>query len=383
MQFQFAIPKVICASEASKNVGQLALAQGCQKVLCIYDKGVKNAGIVDPVVKAMRDAGLSVSEFDEVQPDPPIHIVEKAAAAARESGADCVVAIGGGSTLDTAKLAAALVKNTEPIQKYYELNSMKEPALPLFTIPTTSGTGSEVTPAAVVSDPELGRKITLVAPQLVPACAVLDPTLTVGLPPAITAATGMDALSHAMESITCIRHNPLTDGIALAAVRMIAKYLPVCVENGRDEDARGHMMIAATMAGAAFGNTPTHVGHACAHAMGARWHIPHGTACALALPFAMENCSRVAESQIALIADALKIRDDSLTPEEQARRVAIWVEQFGDSIGIPTLRELGADPADLDTIVEMSLNEKPLILLSGEPVTREACRAYYERLFAR
>ena len=348
-----------------------------------------DAGGVWADFAAVADAtGRKVVRFNDIEAEPCTDTVERMVEFLSSVSASAVIAVGGGSVMDAAKAALLVRESGMPlgelfgVDRYSTEHPEAKPAR-VLCIPTTSGTGSEVTPAAVVSDPELGRKITLVASQLVPACAVLDPTLTVGLPPAITAATGMDALSHAMESITCIRHNPLTDGIALAAVRMIAKYLPVCVENGRDEDARGHMMIAATMAGAAFGNTPTHVGHACAHAMGARWHIPHGTACALALPFAMENCSRVAESQIALIADALKIRDDSLTPEEQARRVAIWVEQFGDSIGIPTLRELGADPADLDTIVEMSLNEKPLILLSGEPVTREACRAYYERLFAR
>ena len=381
MQFQFAVPRVIFAPGASKNVGQLALAHGCRNILCIYDQGVKNAGLVDPVVEALKENGLEVSVFDQVQPDPPIAVVEQAVKAAREGNADGVVAIGGGSALDTAKLAAALVNNREPIQTYYELNSMKEPALPLFTIPTTSGTGSEVTPAAVVSDPGLGRKITLVAAQLVPACAVLDPLLTKGLPPSITAATGMDALSHAMESITCIRHNPMTDGIALTAVKLIAKYLPRCVENGQDEEARAHMMTAATMAGMAFGNTPTHVGHALAHAMGAKWHIPHGAACALALPFAMENCGEVARDQVGKIAEALGIWDASLTPAQQAGKVASWTEGFSAAIGIPTLKELGGDPADLEEIVEMSLNEKPLILLSGAPVTKEACRAYYQRLF--
>ena len=383
MQFQFSVPKVTCAPGASKNVGQLALAGGCRNILCIYDKGVKNAGLVEPIVEAMKEAGLTVSEFDQVQPDPPIEVIEKAVEAARQANADGVVGIGGGSALDTAKLAAALTANREPIQTYYELNSMKEPAIPLFTIPTTSGTGSEVTPAAVVSDPQLGRKITLVAAQLTPAWAVLDPLLTKGLPPAITASTGMDALSHAMESITCIRHNPMTDGIALTAVKLIARYLPECVRNGQNEEARAHMMIAATMAGMAFGNTPTHVGHALAHAMGAKWHIPHGAACALALPFAMENCGEIAKGQVAQIADALGIFDSSLTAAEQAEKVAAWVEEFSDSIGISSLRELGGKPEELDEIVEMSLNEKPLILLSGAAVTEEACRAYYQRLFER
>lgn len=261
------------------------------------------------------------------------------------------------------------------MQSFYTRDSIKNPALALIVIPTTSGTGSEVTPAAVVSDPALGRKITLVDTKLIPLCAVLDPTLTLGLPRTITAATGMDALAHAVESMTCIRHNPMTNGIALAAVGMIAKHLPLCVENGQDEDARAHMMIASTMAGMAFGNTAAHVGHAFAHAMGSRWHIPHGTACALALPFAVENCMSAAGDRVSAIAGAVGVADAAKLPD--------WFASFASSVGIPTLRELKIDPTDLDEIVDATLAETPLILLSGVPVTPEACRAYYQKLFER
>ncbi len=373
MKFQFAVPKIICASGASKNVGDLALAAGCKKILCIYDKGVKSAGIVDPILTAMREAGLSVSEFDHVMPDPAVDLVEQAGQAARDCGAGGIVAIGGGSAIDTAKLAAALAANHAPLQTFYGQNLFVNSPLPLFAIPTTSGTGSEVTPAAVVSDPALGRKVTLVDAKLIPVCAVLDPLLTLGLPGSLTAATGMDALSHAIESMTCIMHNPMTDGIALSAVGMIAKHLPQCVAHGDDEEARAGMMAASTMAGMAFGNTAAHVGHAFAHAMGAKWHIPHGIACALALPFAVENCASAAPDQVAAIAGAVGVDDAAKLPQ--------WLAGFAASIGIPTLKTLNIDPAGLDGIVTATLEEKPLILLSGVPVTPEACRSFYEKLF--
>lgn len=381
MPFQFTVPKIVCAPGASKDISVFLKAAGCSRILCIYDKGVKSAGIVAPVIESMKEKGLSIQEFDEVMPDPPIEIVEKAVQAARGFDADGVVSIGGGSTLDTAKLAAALAANPGPITDYYVRDSIVNPPLPHFAIPTTSGTGSEVTPAAVVSDPDLGRKVTLVDTKLVPLYSILDPLLTLGLPEHITAATGMDALSHAVESMTSIRHNPMTDGIALAAIRLIARYLPECVANGANEAARTQMMIASTMAGMAFGNTCAHVGHAFAHAMGAKWHIPHGTACALALPFAVQNCTQIACEQIADISKAVGLEGQSHSPKEQADRLAGWILEFSSSIGIPSLSKLGISPADLDVITQMTLEEKPLILLSGVPVTPDDCRTYYQTLF--
>lgn len=381
MQFQFTVPKIVCAPGASRNIAGLLQAAGCSRILCIYDKGVKSAGIVAPVIEAIKEKGIEVWEFDEVMPDPPVAVVEKAVQAARDSGADGIVSIGGGSTLDTAKLAAALAANPGPVSDYYVRDSIVNPPLPHFAIPTTSGTGSEVTPAAVVSDPELGRKVTLVDSKLVPLYAILDPLLTLGLPGHITAATGMDALSHAVESMTSIRHNPMTDGIALAAIRLIARYLPDCVKNGEDEYARAQMMTASTMAGMAFGNTCAHVGHAFAHAMGAKWHIPHGTACALALPFAVQNCKEIACGQIADISRAVGLEGGGTSPQEQADKLAGWIMGFSSSIGIPSLKKLGINPEDLEDITRMTLEEKPLILLSGVLVTPEDCRAYYQTLF--
>ncbi len=383
MQFQFQIPRCVCAPGASKTVGQLAAAAGLKKVLCIYDKGVKAAGNVDPVIAAMKETGIAVAEFDGVVSDPSVEVVEIAGDMAKDKGAEGIVAIGGGSAIDTAKVAAVLATNRQPVQSLYARGSIVNAPLPLYALPTTSGTGSEVTPAAVVSDPSLGRKITMVDSKLIPVCAVLDPELVLGLPRGITAATGMDTLAHAVESMTCIVHNPMTDGIALSAIRLIVNNLPSCVQDGVDETARGNMMVASTMAGMAFGNTAAHVGHAFAHAMGAVWHIPHGTACALALPFAIRNCAGAAHDRVLAIAETVGIAEAADLPaEELGDQLAAWFAEFAVRVGIPTLEELVGRPEELDTIVAATLNEKPLIQLSGVPVTEEACRAYYKKLFA-
>lgn len=381
MQIHFKTPQCISGPGSSLSLGELVSGSGYKKVLFICDQGVISAGITEPVITALVASGVKVTVFDEVIPDPSAETAEAAGQRARESGADAIVAIGGGSSIDTAKAASLLAANKEPIQNFYSRNIPMAKPLPLFAVPTTSGTGSEVTPAAVISDKELKRKVTLVDPKLMPEFAILDPLLTLGLPRGLTAATGMDALAHAVESMTCILHNPLTDGIALSAAGLIMENLPICVENGRDENARTNMQLASAMAGMAFGNTAAHVGHAFAHAMGAVWHIPHGTACALALPFAILNCGASAYSRILALSRAAGIPTDGVSNEEITRRLSRWFMDFARSVGIPSLRELNVTPSDLDRIVDATLNEKPLIQLSGVPVTDSACREWYKELF--
>lgn len=371
MKFQFGASKCIFGEGSSLELSSYFAAKGCRHLLCVCDEGVKKAGIVGPVIEALRAAGIDVTVFDKVVPDPTVEIAEQAGQAARDCGADGVLAVGGGSPIDTAKLAAVLGANPVTVRELCAGREIPGEPLPFVAVPTTSGTGSEVTPAAVVTDQELNRKVTLVNDKLRPACAVLDPALTLGLPKGATAATGIDALSHAMESMTCVLHNPLTDGLALQAIRLLAEYLPRCVADGTDREARSKVMLAATMAGMAFGNTAAHAGHALAHAMGAHWHIPHGVACGLALPFAVTVCAPAAGDQLRQIAEALGIAD--------GEELGDWTARFSASLGIPTLRQLGIQREQLDEVVKACMKER-MLMLSGVPVSEEMCRAYFEKI---
>lgn len=378
MKFQFGASKCIFGRDSSREISGYAAQRGCSRLLCVCDEGVKKAGLVAPVIAALEEKGLSITVFDRVLPDPAIEIAEEAAQMARDCGAEGVLAIGGGSSLDTAKLAAVLAGGQIPLREVLKGQEISHDPLVLIAVPTTSGTGSEVTPAAVVTDLENNRKVTLVNDKLRPACAVLDPALTLGLPKGITAATGMDALAHAMESMTCILHNPISDGLALQAMRLLKEYLPRCVEDGTDLDARSQVMIAATIAGMAFGNTAAHAGHGMAHAMGANWHIPHGMACAISLPFAIRLCEPAMGGQLQQMAAALGLDGAG---EGAAAALSRWVVSFRDSLGMPSLSGLKVDESLLEQVAQACMKER-MLQLSGVPVTVEMCRDYLRNMLS-
>ncbi|HSQ89436.1 iron-containing alcohol dehydrogenase, partial [Romboutsia sp.] len=355
-----------------QQVGEMASLFKCKKVFCIYDKGIKEAGIVDGIIENIKNSSIEVIEFDEVVPDPPAYLVEKAANIAKQENVDGIVAIGGGSSIDAAKGVNILLGNEGSILDYAGVNQVPNPGKPLIVIPTTSGTGSEVTVASVITDTENSRKVVFVGNNVGANLAIIDPALTLGLPKSITAATGMDAFSHAVEALTTTIATPMTDAIAEQAISIIYNNLPKAVENGKDIEARSNMSLGSMMAGIAFSNGFVHLGHALAHAMGAKWHIPHGVVCAIALPYAIEFNAEYVPEKIKRIGLAMGLDiQENLSVEDMTKLVVDEIRAFNKKVNIPTLEEIGVEKEAFEAICEQTMNELT-INFSHKPVTKEA-----------
>lgn len=332
----------LMGSGASLRTGIKVRELGCKKVLVVYDKGLKAVGITDTIVENIQNAGIETICFDGVLPDPPDTMVEEAAEIARNEQIDGIVAIGGGSAMDTAKGINVLINNTPPILKYFGVQNNLKPGVPLVFIPTTSGTGSEVTNMCVISCTSRGNKDSVVSPVCVGTLAILDPDLTLGLPPKITAATGIDAFAHAVESLTGGQANPLSDALACIAIRSIVKWLPIAYRDGSNLEAREGMLLASMYAGMAFTNALVHLGHSIGHTLGAHFHIPHGVACALALPEVIEYTSRTEFKKVLMICESLGVEvEDNASPEEIGAIARNKIREFLKLVEIPNMKELG------------------------------------------
>lgn len=353
----------LMGSGASLRTGLKVRELGCRKALVVYDQGLKATGIADTVLENLRNAGVECVIFDGVLPDPPDTVVEAAAEMARNEAVDCIVAIGGGSAIDSAKGINVLINNTPPIMKYFGVQKNLKPGVPMVFIPTTSGTGSEVTNMCVISCESLGKKDSVISPVCVGTLAILDPELTVGLPPKMTAATGIDALSHAVESITGGHSNPLSDALARDAIRTIGKWLPVAYKDGSNVEAREKMLQASMYAGMAFTNALVHVGHAIGHSLGAKFHVPHGVAIAVALPEVIEYTAVTESEKVRMICECLGAEVPAgAAPEEIGGIAREALRGLIKSVGLPNLRELGISLEDALKIVPMVTQDAGLAL---------------------
>ena len=352
--FNVFVPAIM-GSGASLRTGIKVRDLGCKKVLVVHGKGMKASGIADTIIENIQNAGVETAVFMKVRPDPPDTIIEEGAEVAKLEGVDGIVAVGGGSAMDTAKGINVLINNPPPIMQYFGVQANLKPGLPLIFIPTTSGTGSEVTNMTVVSCTSRGDKDSVVSPVCVGTLAIVDPDLTLGLNPRMTAITGVDALAHAVESMTGGASNPLSDALAREAIRETVKWLPVAYEDGSNLEAREHMILASMFAGMAFTNGLVHLGHSIAHTLGAQFNIPHGLACAAALPEVIEYSSRTEWKKVAMICECLGEEvPENATPEEIGAIARKALRSFLKLVGIPNMKELGLGLEDV-------INVAPLI----------------------
>lgn len=341
------IVPVLFGPGAALRTGLKVKQLGVKKVLCVYDQGIKNAGIADTIVNNLKAAGLDVVSFDSVKEDPPDVMINEAAAFANGEQVDGIVGVGGGSTMDTAKAINVLLTNAPPISLYYAGSGMAhQPGKSLVLLPTTAGTGSEVTNISVVSDTQSNSKKGVLGPAAIATLAIVDPELLLGLPPQITAATGMDAFAHAAEALTSEGMNPMSDVLAEKAVALICQNLAKAVQDGSDLEARTNMMFASVIAGIAFNDTMPHWGHAIAHTLGAQFHIPHGIGCALALPVALEFVVDAVPEKVRIIAQAMGLKlPDDMPPAALGAAVAEAINNFSREVGIPSLKEFKVEEA--------------------------------------
>lgn len=331
-----------------------------KSAVLVTDPGVEAAGLADAAKKVMGN--LLAGVYSDVPQDSGMDVVDKAAAFALSTGADVVVSMGGGSVIDTAKGMCILMQEGGQMRDFQGMQMLTRAQTPHIVVPTTAGTGSEVTAGAVIFDREQGQKIIIFEYHNIPKTAILDPKLTVKLPPELTASTGMDAMTHAVESYTAQQRNPISDAAALHAIRLIARYLPQAVQNGGDLTARGQMQIAALLAGWAFSNAMVGLVHAMAHSLGAVCRVPHGLANGILLPYVMAYNLEEIPQLTADIAAALGTDIKGVDPLEAGRAGIDKMKDLIKTIGLPQrLQETGIHETDLKECAELSISDGSII----------------------
>ena len=332
--FSYEMPtKIIYGSGAVVRAGQEIQRLGANKVLLTTDQGIKGAGLLNPVTSALSKAGIDWVVYDQVEADSDVNIVAEATLMAQENQCNCVLGIGGGSSMDTAKAVAVMSTNPGSIYDYVGLDQVKNDPLPIVAIPTTAGTGSEVTIWAVISDKEKQLKTGIGSIKMMPDLAICDPELTISLPPLLTAETGMDALTHAIESYVNTATQPISEALAEKSIKMIAEHLRLAVANGEDIEARDGMLMGSLTAALAFNETRLGIAHAWSSPLGAYFSISHGLANAILLPNVMEFNLIGAPDKYAKIADlmgenisGLSIMEAAAKSVEAVRKLLIDIE---------------------------------------------------------
>ena len=368
-------PTLLVGPGASARLGQAIGAFGHRKILVVADGIVAKLGLMKACLDALQAGGTAVLVYDEITPDAPIPLIEKGIDLYRRKGCDAILAFGGGSVMDAAKaigLAAANNKHPRKLVGYFK--GLHAPP-PLYAVPTTAGTGSEVTVAAVISDPAHERKLVIADTRIVPQMAALDPLLMVGLPPAVTAATGMDALTHAVEAYLGDWSTEFTDRMALSAVAMIFQNLPRAHDRGDDLVAREQMALASTYAGMAF--TRANVGnvHAIAHQLGGKYHTPHGLANAIMLPHVLRFSSSATVGRLATLALRARVGRSGDSREELARKFLDSVDTLSRTVCIPRTLEALRE-ADIPALAKAACHEAD----ANYPVPRVMLQADCEAL---
>ncbi|MGQ9756659.1 MAG: iron-containing alcohol dehydrogenase [Actinomycetota bacterium] len=352
--------RIIFGVNSVKDVGAEVDHLRCSRAFIVTDKGVEAAGLVEKVQKALGNRFVGI--YDECPQDSGYHIANQATEIAREAGADCLVSVGGGSVIDTAKGMAILLKEGGRLEDYSGFQLLTRPQTPHIAIPTTAGTGSEVTYAFVLKDYEKNQKLLYGDDYIIPNTAILDPVMTQTLPPMLTATTGMDALTHAIEAIHALQAEPISDTMAFGAIRLIMEYLPRCVENGDDLVARGQQQIAATMAGVAFSNAQVGLVHAMAHSIGALSGVPHGMANSILLPYVMKYNMDECPDRYAFVAEAMGVKEKGMSDEEAADAAINAVWELTKRMGVPQkLRDVGVTEEVLPQAADMSLSDGSLV----------------------
>ncbi len=338
---------------SSKQTGEKLKEFGCKKVLVVFDQGIKKVGVADKIIGIINEAGIETVVYDNVQADPPIWSVEEAGILGANEKVDGVVGVGGGSSMDTAKGAKLLITNPPPLRQYFgRVGVVTKPSVPLIVIPTTAGTGSETTPGGTITDTENNIKTNISGVGCQVTLSIVDPELTIGLPPSVTASTGLDALCHSVESFTSAMANSFSRVVGMEGIRLVGKYLVRACENGNDLEAREGMSLAATLGGIAMSGPFCHLPHDIGRSLGAKFHVPHGNGCAATLPQAMQVIAPVKTEECKYIAECLGVPvPDDATPEQVGELVYKATHDLVMKVKLPSLKQLGFKLEDLLAVV--------------------------------
>lgn len=380
MQFQFLLPtKIVMEPGLRARTAEHLLPLGLKHVLLVTDAGVKNAGLLEDIYASLNQAGIRFDEISDVKPNPRSEDCNRAAERFRNTGIDGLLAVGGGSAMDAAKAISVLLTHEGNVEDYEGAFTLKNAVLPIVAIPTTAGTGSEVTFFSVITDTQRHFKMSLLDYRLGPVLALLDSNITATLPPAIAASTGMDALTHAIEAYTGKPANPISDGLALHAIRLISRHLLAAVREPENLNAREQMLVASLIAGMAFGNADIASVHCISEAIGGMYDTPHGVGNAIFLPFVFSHNRDADLQRHADVAYALGI-DPNLNATDAAQAAVERLFNMSRELGIPSFKEVkGVREEDFLTIAEKSKsnisdasNAKPMTVESYLQVISDA-----------
>lgn len=354
---------------------------GRKNVMIVTDPGLVRTGIVGRLEELLIGAGFKVARFDSVESDPRYEIASQAADRTRDAGADLVVGIGGGSSLDIAKVASILVTNSDPVSSFFGVDMVPRPGLTTILVPTTAGTGSEVTPIAILSDYGEKLKKGIVSPYLFPAVAVLDAELTLGLPAPVTAATGMDALIHAVEAYTSRNATPFTDMLALEATRLVFQHIRTAFANGSNIEARSAMLEGSLLAGMAFANAGVTAVHAFAYPIGAEFHIPHGIANSIMLTAVMEFNMLGNLPKFANLARVFGENTGALSERQAAHAAVQGLRTLAEDLRIPgSLKEFGVKDEHVPALAQGVMKVTRLLANNPRELTLEDAEEIYRRV---
>jgi alcohol dehydrogenase class IV len=372
------VASIVSSTGSALRLADQCAALGVKRPLLVTDPGLVKIGLVEPVRQALVEAGVDVVMFDQVREDPPEEIVLQAAQLGRTEQVDGVVAVGGGSSMDVAKVVAVLLGGDQNLADLYGVDQVTGGRLPLILVPTTAGTGSEVTPVAVITTGET-TKAGVSSATLLPDIAVLDADLTLGLPPVITAMTGVDAMVHAIEAYTS-RHkkNPLSDSLARQALQLLAGNIRTAVHDGGNREARANMLLGALLAGQAFANAPVAAVHALAYPLGGHYHIPHGLSNSLVLPSVLEFNASHASDLYAELADI--VVPDAVSGSNEAKTAAMIgaLRQLIEDVHLPaSLREVKVAKNDLEMLARDAMLQQRLLINNPRDVNFDDALSIY------
>jgi alcohol dehydrogenase class IV len=362
--YPFKTPSVIVNGPgAAKEVGSFAKGFG-KKALIVTDTHLEKIGLLNEIKKSLENGGISLAIYDKVVSEPSTEYTDEGLKVYREAKADFLIAVGGGSPIDAAKAIGALATNEGKITDFMGANKIPKPGAPLIAIPTTAGTGSEVTQFTIITDTAKDVKMLIASPNVMARVALVDPLMTLQMPQGITAATGLDALTHAIEGYVSVKAHPITDTLAIQSIRIIGANLRQAWSNGDNLEARTNMMTGALMAGMAFSNSSVALVHGMARPIGAYFHVAHGVSNASLLPMVIEFSVPGNPRKYADIAEALGENIQGLPLLDAAYRGAEAVKRLNQDLKVPTLRELGVEEKKFHQVVNQMAKDA---IASGSP----------------
>ena len=374
--------KIMFGNGAVSHVGEEARKLGAEKALIVTDEGVLKAGLAEGVEESLRLQKIEVAIFDKVEAEPPARIVDECAQVARDKGHDIIIGIGGGSSLDVAKGASIVATNKGRVLDYAGVDMVPHSGLPKILLPTTAGTGSEVTRAFVISDEAENIKKAVYSDFVLANVAIIDPLLTMSMPPVVTADTGMDALVHAIETYVSVNATPFSDVLAIEAINLIAENLPAAYAKANNMEARFNMALAATMAGMAFTSGGLGAVHALSNVLGVRYHLSHGRSNAVMLPYVVDYNKIGNLNKYAHIAQAMGENIEGLFAYQAAEKLVTSINRLLELLSIPNkISAYGASREDIPMLVEGGMKLSRLFVPNPRNLTEEDVKNIYTSAF--